>query len=148
MSEKIIRLWNEIRAFVTVFFGSLDREKRFALYATPTFERDFEDAAKKHPGMFADFTSFIRTFDPDRPLRGRNIEGTGANKTEMKKNRRSGAYRIMYYFEPASRVVVLLMMYPKNVKDNLDANEIKALRRAVEKIKSGEITLSSLFLNP
>ena len=147
MSEKLVRLWNEIRAFISVFLNSLDREKRFVPYATRTFEHDFMDAAKKHPGMLADFSDFIRTFDPDRPLRGRNIQGTGVNKTDMKKNKRSAEYRIIYYHDSESRVVVFLMMYPKNVKDNLNADEIKALKQAVDKIKSGEISLLPLFLN-
>ena len=43
-----------------------------------------------------------------------------------------GGVRVIYYWAVSQEHLLMLMMYPKNVQDNLSAAQLKALRQIVE----------------
>ena len=47
------------------------------------------------------------------------------------RGKRSGV-RVIYYWVVSDERILMLLMYPKNVKDNLSSAQIKALRQIVE----------------
>lgn len=69
------------------------------------------------------------------PESGDMIEGTGGlRKIRVGmpgRGKRGGARVIYYYFSSASQIVMLLV-YPKNVLDTLNAGQKKALRAIIE----------------
>ena len=44
-----------------------------------------------------------------------------------------GGVRVIYYWVVAQNKILMLFMYPKNEKDDLTAQQLKALREIVEK---------------
>lgn len=71
----------------------------------------------------------------ERPDSGDVIEGTGGIRkvrvASSGRGKRGGARVIYYYFVSRSQIA-LLMIYPKNEKDDLSADERKALKDIVE----------------
>jgi len=43
-----------------------------------------------------------------------------------------GGLRIIYYWAVAQEQVLMLLIYPKNVQDNLSPSQLRALRQIVE----------------
>ena len=43
-----------------------------------------------------------------------------------------GGVRVIYYWEVSQNHLLMLLLYPKNVKDNLSPAQLKALRQIVE----------------
>ena len=43
-----------------------------------------------------------------------------------------GGVRVIYYWAVSQERILMLLMYPKNVKDNLSPAQLKALRQIVE----------------
>ena len=46
-----------------------------------------------------------------------------------------GGVRVIYYWAVSAELVILLTVYPKNVKENLSDADKKAIRKAVEDVK-------------
>ncbi len=72
----------------------------------------------------------------DRPEMGDIIEGTGGiRKVRVASSGRGkrGGSRVIYYHFTAAAQIALLMIYPKNEKDDLTDDERKALRLIVER---------------
>lgn len=72
----------------------------------------------------------------DRPEVGDLIEGTGGiRKVRVASSGRGkrGGSRVIYYHFTAAAQIALLMIYPKNEKDDLTDDERKALRQIVER---------------
>lgn len=71
----------------------------------------------------------------ERPDLGAVIEGTGGLRkvrvSASGRGKRGGARVIYYHFVSASQVA-LLLIYPKSDRDDLTADERKALRRIIE----------------
>lgn len=71
----------------------------------------------------------------ERPEQGDVIEGTGGlRKIRVASGghgKRGGSRVIYYYFSSASQIA-LLLIYPKNEKDNLTAYERKALKQVID----------------
>lgn len=72
----------------------------------------------------------------ERPEMGAVIEGTGGiRKVRVATGghgKRGGSRVIYYHFSSASQIA-LLLIYPKNEKDDLSAEERKVLRQIVER---------------
>ena len=50
---------------------------------------------------------------------------------------KSGGFRVCYAWVAEAATVVLLLIYPKNELENLTADDKKAIRNAVERIRTG-----------
>lgn len=46
---------------------------------------------------------------------------------------KSGGIRIIYYWINKKGIIMMLLIYPKNVQDNLTSAQLKILRSLVEK---------------
>jgi len=72
-----------------------------------------------------------------KPDAGRIIKG-GAGLRKLRWGApgrgKRGGLRVIYYWQ-RGEVMYLLLAYPKNVKDDLEVDEVAALRRAVEEEK-------------
>ncbi|MFT3759338.1 type II toxin-antitoxin system RelE/ParE family toxin [Thauera sp.] len=80
------------------------------------------------------YAEFQRTL-ADRPDMGDVIEGTGGiRKVRIASSGRGkrGGSRVIYYHFVSAAQIALLLIYPKNQKDDLSSDERKALRYIVE----------------
>lgn len=71
----------------------------------------------------------------ERPDQGDVIEGTGGIRkvrVATQGQGKRGGSRVIYYHFVSESQIALLMIYPKNQKDDLTADERKALKRVVE----------------
>lgn len=71
-----------------------------------------------------------------RPESGDIIEGTGGiRKIRVATSGRGkrGGSRVIYYHFTAAAQIALLMIYPKNEKDNLSQAECRALKQIIER---------------
>lgn len=71
----------------------------------------------------------------ERPDMGDVIEGTGGiRKVRVAGSGRGkrGGSRVIYYHFVSESQIALLLIYPKNEKDDLSSDERKALRRIIE----------------
>lgn len=71
----------------------------------------------------------------ERPESGKLIKGGGGLRKvrwAAKGHGKSGGVRIIYYFRNAMDQIVMLEIYPKNEKENLSRDEVKALRKIIE----------------
>ncbi|MFB1011548.1 MAG: type II toxin-antitoxin system RelE/ParE family toxin [Thiopseudomonas sp.] len=80
---------------------------------------------------YAEFQRYLAL----HPEAGDLIEGTGGlRKIRVATSGRGkrGGSRVIYYHFTAAAQIALLMIYPKNEKDDLTASERKALRHIIE----------------
>lgn len=97
---------------------------------TPVFTRRLKK-------LLADdsYAAFQRVL-AERPDMGDVIEGTGGiRKVRVASSghgKRGGSRVIYYHFTLASQIA-LLLIYPKNEKDDLSADERKALKQIIER---------------
>lgn len=71
----------------------------------------------------------------ERPDVGDVIEGTGGIRkvrVASKGHGKRGGSRVIYYHFVSESQIALLLIYPKNEKDDLTADERKALKRIIE----------------
>jgi hypothetical protein len=80
--------------------------------------RELQDRLRKHP----DAGAKIRGSGGLRKLRW-NIAGQG----------KSGGVRVIYYWMITQDRIFMIYMYPKSKQDDLSSEQLKALKRAVEK---------------
>lgn len=69
------------------------------------------------------------------PEAGDVIEGTGGirkMRVASSGHGKRGGSRVIYYHFTAAAQIALLMIYPKNEKDDLSADERKALKQIIE----------------
>lgn len=69
------------------------------------------------------------------PGKGRIIPGTGGIRKLRWASRgrgKRGGVRVIYYWAVERDIVLLLLIYPKNVQDDLSADQKRLLRRTVE----------------
>ena len=71
----------------------------------------------------------------ERPDAGKVIPGSGGLRklrwTAEGRGKRGGL-RVIYYWFTAGGTIMLLFIYPKNVQDNLTADQLKQLKKVVE----------------
>jgi len=80
--------------------------------------RELQDDLRKHP----DAGSKIKGSGGLRKLRW-GIEGQG----------KSGGVRVIYYWVVAEDRIFMVYMYPKSKQDDLSSEQLKALKKTVEK---------------
>ncbi len=80
--------------------------------------RDLQDELRKHP----DAGSKIKGSGGLRKLRW-GIEGRG----------KSGGVRVIYYWVVTQDRIFMVYMYPKSKQDDLSSEQLKALKKTVEK---------------
>jgi hypothetical protein len=71
----------------------------------------------------------------ENPELGRLIPGTGGLRKvrwNMWGRGKRGGMRVIYYWAVSPEVILMLFLYPKNVQDDLTADQKRALRRVVE----------------
>lgn len=75
------------------------------------------------------------------PQRGAVIEGTGGARKlriQLGDNRgKSGGGRVIYVDIEERRILYFLYAYPKNVQENLTAEQTRMIKLLIEKIKKG-----------
>ena len=74
------------------------------------------------------------------PLAGDVITGAGGIRKlrwSAKGHGKRGGMRLIYYYFIRHSQIYMLLAYPKNVKDNLTAEEKKYLKRLVEDFENG-----------
>lgn len=96
---------------------------------TPIFTRQIKELVEDE--AYAAFQAELA----NAPQSGDLIEGTGGlRKIRMRlpgRGKRGGA-RVIYYHAVAASHIRLLFIYPKNVADNLSADQKKQLAKVVE----------------
>jgi len=83
----------------------------------------------------------LELFLLEDPKRSPVIQGTGRLRKSRfspstKKSGKSGAYRIIYLDIEQEHLIVLLVVYSKNVSDNLTKNEANELKHLVDQLKA------------
>jgi len=83
-----------------------------------------------------EFISFIAS----HPMAGDRIPGSGGVRkvrwTRQGKGKRGGV-RVIYYYHDPSLPLFLLTVYAKSKKDDLSAEELRAMRKLVVDLRSG-----------
>jgi mRNA-degrading endonuclease RelE of RelBE toxin-antitoxin system len=70
-----------------------------------------------------------------RPEAGAIIQGSGGLRKvrwSMQGRGKRGGTRVIYYWAPRHDQIVMLLIYPKNVQDDLTPSQLKILRQVVE----------------
>jgi len=96
---------------------------------TPIFTKRLRDLLSDD--SYAEFQRQLA----DRPDMGDVIEGTGGIRkvrVASSHGKRGGSRVIYYHFTVASQIA-LLLIYPKNEKDDLTADERKVLKQIIER---------------
>jgi mRNA-degrading endonuclease RelE of RelBE toxin-antitoxin system len=71
----------------------------------------------------------------EQPDAGEVVPGTGGGRKlrwRAPSRGKRGGYRVVYFAKKEQGVVWMLTMYPKNVKDNIPAHVLRAIRKEVE----------------
>lgn len=105
--------------------------------ATRLFERTLNDLLKKRKVSQVDFDNFKKVL-MENPDEGELVTGTGGvRKTRLKsisKGKRGG-FRVCYYNDPQEEEIFLLLLYSKNIKEDLTPEEKKLLKGITEVLK-------------
>jgi mRNA-degrading endonuclease RelE of RelBE toxin-antitoxin system len=101
------------------------------------FAQLLEEICEEDGTMDKNFIAVLKA-DPDRPKRGRNVDGTRCHKTEMKKGNRGGMYRLLYYHSKSKNAVFFILLYAKTDQDNLTAAQAKKLNEVTDGIDAGK----------
>jgi len=97
---------------------------------TPVFTKRLHDL------LSDDCYAELQCLLAERPDIGDVIEGTGGiRKVRVASNGhgKRGGSRVIYYHFTSASCIALLMIYPKNEKDNLSADERRVLKQIVER---------------
>jgi mRNA-degrading endonuclease RelE of RelBE toxin-antitoxin system len=73
--------------------------------------------------------------DVKRPDTGKVIRGSGGLREMrwgVKGRGKRGGSRVIYYWAVNQDQLLMLLIYPKNVRDDLSQNQLNVLRRIVE----------------
>jgi hypothetical protein len=103
------------------------------------FTRFFDKLVKEGKLLQSDFEDFENALLKD-PTRGDVIPGMGGlRKTRLKSatGGKRGGFRIDYLDFPDEGITYYIVIYPKNVKDDLSPDEKKHLLRMIKQIREG-----------
>ncbi len=109
----------------------------------PGFRNLLEAVAKEDGALAENFTKMLSA-DPDKPKRGRNVDGTRCHKTDLAKGNRAAMYRVLYYHRKAKNEVYLILLFAKSDQNNLTADQVKKINYITDSIDKGAIDLISL----
>jgi mRNA-degrading endonuclease RelE of RelBE toxin-antitoxin system len=71
----------------------------------------------------------------ERPDAGKVIPGSGGLRKVrwgLEGRGKSGGVRVIYYLFTARETILLLLIYPKNVQENLAKEQLRQLKRVIE----------------
>ena len=101
---------------------------------TKTFSAEILELAAD--GEYAEIQEYLCAF----PTAGDIIQGTGGIRKlrwSAKGHGKRGGMRLIYYYFIKDSQIYMLLAYPKNVKDDLSAQEKKYLKKLVEDFENG-----------
>lgn len=104
---------------------------------TKQFIKAIDSLLKKRQLLIEDFNDFKRELI-EYPEAGNIIIGTsGVRKIRLKSasGGKSGGFRVCYYFLTQDNKLFLILIYAKNVQENLTIQEKKELKELVSVIK-------------
>jgi mRNA-degrading endonuclease RelE of RelBE toxin-antitoxin system len=105
--------------------------------ATKIFSKSVERLIKNNQLTKRDFDDFKNTLS-ENPEMGDIVVGTGGvRKVRLKSASRgkSGGFRVCYYDVTQDNVVILLLIYAKNVEEDVSAQDKKYFKETVKDIK-------------
>src|ERR1039457_7259802 len=105
---------------------------------TQTFSRQLE-SVEKDDRMMAGNVIKMLSADPDKPKRGRNVDGTRCHKTDLAKGNRAAMYRVLYYHRKEENAHYLILLFPKSDQDNITAEQAKKINYVTSEIDNGTI---------
>jgi mRNA-degrading endonuclease RelE of RelBE toxin-antitoxin system len=108
------------------------------VYMTQTFLRQLE-SVEKNDRMMAENIIKMLSADPDKPKRGRNVDGTRCHKTDLAHGNRPAMYRVLYYHRKEKNEVYLIHVFPKSDRDNITAEQAKKINYVTAAINNGAI---------
>ena len=103
------------------------------------FTKFFDKFIKEGKLLQKDFEDFEGELLKD-PKKGDVIPGMGGlRKSRIKtaSGGKSGGFRLDYLDFPEAGITYYVVIYPKNVKDDLSSEEKKVILKLIEKIKEG-----------
>src|SRR5580692_3232843 len=104
---------------------------------TRPFTKELNNLLKKRKILQVDFDEFKKIL-MENPNEGEIVSGTGGvRKTRLKsisKGKRGG-FRVCYYYDPHEDEIFLLLLYPKNVQEDLTSEEKKMLKEITGVLK-------------
>ncbi len=101
------------------------------------FKKDLNNLLEKKKILNDDFEDFKKELSGN-PEKGDLIQGTGGvRKIRLKSSSggKSGGFRICYYYFLRNERIFLILIYPKNVQENLTAQEKTFLKEVTNEIK-------------
>ena len=110
---------------------------RKKIIQTRQFSKTIDSLLKKRQLIAEDFNDFQKKL-AEHPETGNIMTGTGGvRKTRLKSasGGKSGGFRVCYYFLMHNDEIYLLLIYPKNVKENLTIEEKKILKNLVKTLR-------------
>lgn len=108
---------------------------------TTLFNKKIDVLFKKKQILQEDFDEFKRNLTV-HPEMGDLISGTGGvRKTRLKSSTRgkSGSFRICYYFLTKKDEIFLILIYPKNVQEDLTMQQKKDLKQIVNFLRGKNV---------
>ena len=70
------------------------------------------------------------------PIKGKVIRGSGGLRKiryGVSGRGKSGGVRVIYYWIFKKKIILMLLVYPKNEQDSLNSSQLKLLKTLVEK---------------
>lgn len=110
------------------------------IFQTRKFEEKIDDFIEKGELSQEDFDDFKKSL-VENPKLGKVITETGgARKIRLKtaNSGKRGGFRVCYLDIEHKLHLFLIMIYPKNEKENLSSEEKKDLKRLISLIKGGK----------
>jgi mRNA-degrading endonuclease RelE of RelBE toxin-antitoxin system len=104
---------------------------------TQQFSKTIDTLLRKRQLLQEDFKEFKRVL-AEHPEMGDLISGTGGlRKIRLKSASRgkSGSFRVCYYFFVQDDQIFLLLIYPKNIQENLTMQQKKELKQVITIIR-------------
>jgi mRNA-degrading endonuclease RelE of RelBE toxin-antitoxin system len=108
------------------------------VFFLPGFMRQLEIVEKDDRTMAQNLIRMLSA-DPDQPKRGRNVDGTRCNKTDLAKGNRAAMYRVLYYYPKAKNEVYLILLFAKADQANLTEDQVKRINYITDAIDKGTI---------
>jgi mRNA-degrading endonuclease RelE of RelBE toxin-antitoxin system len=110
---------------------------KIRIVETRKFSKDLDSLLNKKSLLLEDFESFKRILS-ENPKQGDIVSGAGGiRKTRLKSatKGKSGGFRVCYFYYQEDEGIFLILIYPKNVQEDLTIEQKKMLRETVNEIK-------------
>jgi hypothetical protein len=106
---------------------------------SPAFTRIYDQLIAEHKLSEQDFVDFEQELlkDPKKGSVIPRLEGLRKARLKSTSKGKRGGFRVDYLDFPDEEVLYYVVLYPKNVKDNLSPEEEKIILRLVRDIKKG-----------